>query len=664
MARSAFLKNGSSQRFADITYNLRGLNMVTPDQSVDDSDRTVGQSPYTINSRMYAPENEPRTAISSRRGAGFYTIPVGESQDVSQEAVTGASTVQMSNLKRYAQPFSPTGTRRLSRLDLRIRSNTSNDVIVVEIRQDVSGNFGPRIAISTAQRQSVTDTYAYATVRFPQAPLMDNTKDYWIMVYAQDDTVGEYDLSTTTAATGLLASIDGGVVWTPTSTSLNFKTYQANDAPVLGQWRYVKSDGTKQTLFAVGGASPAIYKVDNESTGAVSTIVTGLDTDARRYRSEVVAGILYIVNGYDPVIKWNGSTVTRLTHSTAFPVPQNIILHKNRVFYYDRDNPTRVYFSELAPDYDTINSVNFVYVPDPTSPDPITGWTIYQDQLVIFKNDSKWQLIGSDISSFSLTQSPGGTKGAVCQEAIARGETLVFFWSSDGGPYYYDGARDVAIGDIILPETKNITDLQFMDSVVTDREWRIYYRTAGEINHKRMLLYDLRYAEWFLDTETYTRLPDVRTLESNELVEASSVLGALYYGEAEDANLGAPIDWKYWTNYKKYTSGIARDRVRTFRAVFESPNRSYSVLVGKDADFNNDPAMRSVLLQTSGILYDGGETYGSPTAIYDLGTKVASPKVSLSGRANNTQYRFEKFGAHTRVFLYGYEGIIKSGRPR
>lgn len=663
---SSFLVNGSSQRSSDITYNLRGLNMVTPDQIIDDQSKTAGQSPYVINSRMYAQDESPRTSIASRKGAGFYTIPVGEAVDAQQTSTTGQSNQSLSYLNRQAQRFTPIASKRLDRIDLLLKNNTSVDVILVAVYEDVSGNLGNRIALSAIQRQNVQDAYTYTTFRFPQAPLVSSSSNYWIVTYGQDPTItNDYYVSRSTTGSNLMLSSDGGTTWTATTGSINFKVYQCDDAPVLWHTRYVKNDGTKQTIFAVGGASPAIYRVSNESTGAVTSIVTGLSTAATRYRSEVIAGILYIVNGYDAVIKWDGTTVTRLTHdSSLFPVPMNIWFHKNRVFYVNKDNPTRVYFSELAPDYDTIKSVNFFYVPDPTSPDPITGAEVFQDQLVFFKRESKWVLVGDDLSSFSLNQSPGGTKGAISQEAIAKGETRLFFWSIDGGPYYYDGARDVAIGDNIQPETKYITSPELIDSVVTDREWRIYYKRVGDTEHRRMLLFDLVYREWFLDTETYTRLPGVRALEANELVEASSTIGALYMGEVQDAQMGAPIDWKYWTNYKKYTSGIAKDRVRTFRAIFDSPDRTFSVIVGKDSDFDNDPTAKTVILETSGIVYDGGETYGSPTAIYGRGSRVSSPKVSLSGRANNTQYRFEKLGAYTPVRLYGYEAIIKSGRPR
>lgn len=650
---------------ADVMYNLRGLNMVVPDQILDDSSRTAGQSPYAINSRMYAQDIEPRTAIQSRKGASFYTVPIGEALDVQNTTTTGQSNQEVSHLKREAQRFTPSVSKRLTKIDLLLKNNDSNDVIMVAVYTDASGNLGTQIALSSIQRQNVQDTYTYTTVRFPQAPLVSSSSNYWIVVYGQDESVANtYHLSRTTTGSNLMVSIDGGVTYTATTGSINYKIYQSDDAPVLWQYRYVKSDGTKQTLFAVGGASPAIYRVTNESTGATTSVVTGLSTSATRYRQAVVAGVLYIVNGYDPVIKWDGTTVTRLTHdSTIFPVPDNIILHRNRVFYYARNNP-RSYFSELAPDYDTVNPENFFYVPDPTTPDPITGWIVFQDQLIIFKKESKWQLVGNDLASFVLNQAPGGFKGAVSQEAITGGESRIYFWNGDDGPNYYDGARDVAIGDNIQPEIKQITDPELIDTTLTDREWRIYYKRTGDDHHQRMFLFDIRYREWFLDTDTFTRLPVVRTLEANELVEASSVVGALYLGEVDYAQLGAPIDWKYWTNYKKYASGIAKDRVRTFRAIFEAPDKTNTVQVGKDADFDNDATMKNVLLQTSGIVYDGGETYNSPTAIYGLGTRVADPRVALSGRAKNTQYRFQKYGAYTPVRLYGYEAIIKSGRPR
>lgn len=662
-----FLRKGNRRQIPDFMYTLRGLNMVEPDQTIDSNGRTYGQTPYTINSRMKAQDTEPRTAIASRKGIGFYTIPVGEALNDSQTVTTGQGAHDVSYLSRVAQTFTPSATKRLTAIDLLLKTNTSNDVVMIAIHENNSGALGTRVAISSIQKQDVSGNYTYVRARFPQAPLLTAGTTYWFVVYSQDPAAaGTYYLSYSTVNYGSnMTSIDGGVTWTPFIGSYNYKIYLSDDAPVLWHTRYVKNDGTKQTIFATGGATPALWQVTNEATGAVMQILGGLSPNATRYRKAVINGVLYIVNGYDNIIKWNGSAISRIANDPSlFPVPCNIVVHKNRVFYYNKDNPTRVYFSNLATDYDTIPSVNFFYVPDPSSPDAITGWVVWEGQLVIFTAETKWHLIGNDLASFDLVQTPGGLKGAVSQEAIARSEKVIYFYSIDGGPHYYDGSRDMPIGDIIQPETNGIINPETIDTILTDREWRIYYKHLGDSNHKRMLLFDMKYGEWFLDTETYTRYPATRSLEANELVEASSVVGALYMAEVQDAHLGAPIDWKYWTNYKKYLSGIAKDRIRTFRAVFEAPDRTYSVLVGKDADFDNSPAMKTVTLNTTGITYDGGETYGDPTATYGLGTSVAQPKVSLSGRANNTQYRFEKYGAYTPVRLYGYEGIILSGRPR
>lgn len=653
---------GSQQ--ADMQYNLRGLNMVTPDQSIDDSDRTKGQSPYTINSRMFFPKDtdDPRSASQNRLGAGFYTVPVGEALDTQNTTTTSQSDLQVSNLARIAQRFTPTQNKALTAIDLNIKSNDSIDTVQIDIYEDVSGNFGNRIARTSLRRNDFTSSYGYVKARFSQAPTLSTAKNYWIVVYGSEPAIlTSSHVSRTTAGSNMMISNDAGTTWAPASGSFNFKTYLSTPGTVKGLHRFVTKTGVKQTLFAHGDS---IYRVTNESTGAITAIKTGLNASASRVRFVTVLDKVYIVNGYDSMMIWDGTTMTTATHNADFKVPENIILHKNRAFYYSRDDPTRLYFSELYPDLQNVSSVNFIYIPDPASPDPITGFTVFQDQLVIFKKESKWLLVGDDLATFSLNQSPGGTKGAVSQEAIANGETRLYFWSIDGGPYYYDGVRDVAIGDNIQPIIHNVTNIAETDAIVTDREVRFYFKYKGAAAHQHMLLMDLRYKEWFFDTETYTRLPISWTLEDNQLVEASSVVGAVYFGEVGNNHLGAPILYKYWTNYKKYTSGIAKDRVRKFRAVFASPDRTMTVQIGKDADFDNDARIKNIILTSSGIVYDGGETYGSPTALYGKGSRISQPKVSLSGRANNTQYRFEKDVLNTPVSLYGYEGTIKSGRMR
>ena len=638
--------------------------MVTPDQLFDDSNKTVGQTPFAQNFRVWNPQDtsDPRTAINSRKGVGFYTIPVGETLDTQNITTTGQTAQSVSYLNQIAQRFTPTTNNALTAIDLLVQNAGSNDNLIVKVYEDVSGNFGTLVATSSIPRSSIQNAYTYTKVRFPQAPQLDITKNYWIVLSGQEELeLNNYSVSKTSTGSNLKTSVDGGQTWLSPTGSINFKTYLSTPGGVKGQHRFVTKAGVKQTLFAHG---TSIYLVTNESTGAVTAIKTGLSSLAERVRFKTVYDKVFIVNGLDAMGKWDGTTYTDSVHTTAFPIPDNVIIYHDRAWYYSRSEPTRLYFSNLYPDLETIPSVNFQYVPDTSSPDPLTGFVVFQDQLVVFTKESKYLLLGDDVSTLGLAQSPGGTKGAVSQEAISLGEKVVYFWSIDGGGYYYDGAQDVSLTDPIQPLVDNIQDIDQIDAIVTDREWRVYYRRRGVTRHRNMILYDLRYNDWAMDTETYTRLPVSWSLENNELIEASSSVGSLYFAESQESNLGAPIEWKYWTNYKKYTSGIAKDRVRTFRAIYATPDRTMTVKVGKDADFDNDTRFKNVVLNSSGIMYDGGETYGSLSAVYGLGTRVSQPKIALSGRALSTQYRFEKDVIGQPVQLYGYEAIIKAGRPR
>jgi hypothetical protein len=657
-----------SKTSMDQQYGMRGLNMITPDQVIDEDSKTAGQSPFTINTRLLAPQetSDPRAGVQSRRGITQYTLPVGEAVDAVNTTTTGQANNTVSYLARRAQRFTPTANKALTAIEILVKNNGSNDNLIIDVYEDVSGNLGTKIASSSVARGSITDAYTYVKARFAQAPTLSTATNYWIVTYTQDEAyTTSYHLASTTTGANAISSVDAGANWAAFTGSFNFKVYLSDVGTVVGTHRFVTKAGLKQTLFAFRTTTgTSIYRVTNESTGTVTAIKTGLSPLTTRVRFKTAYDKVLITTGYDAMGKWDGTTYTSSTHTVDFPIPDNVTIYHDRAWYYSKSEPTKLYFSELYPNLETVLSVNFQYVPDTASADPITGFIPFQDQLVIFTKESKYTLLGDDVSTLGLSQSAGGTKGAVSQEAIAMGEKVVYFISLDGGAYYYDGAQDIGLSDNVQPEIDDITDFDSIDTIVTEKEWRIYYKPTGSLTHTKMLLLDLRFQEWLMDTETYTRLPLTFSLEDNTLIEASSTCGALYFGEAGLSQLGAPIKFRYWTNYKKYTSGIAKDRVKTFRAIFASPDRTTTVKIGKDADFDNDAKFKNIVLNSSGVLYDSGETYGSDTAVYGRGSRISQPKVSLSGRAENTQFRFEKDVIGILLSLYGYEAIIKSGRPR
>jgi len=151
-------------------------------------------------------------------------------------------------------------------------------------------------------------------------------------------------------------------------------------------------------------------------------------------------------------------------------------------------------------------------------------------------------------------------------------------------------------------------------------------------------------------------------LDNNRLIEISSKVGAAYYAEENYSDLGKPIAWNYWTMYKYYTSAAAKDRIKRFRPVIRAVTAAYTMLIGKDIDFENKPDMRTYYVSGQGATWGGGELWGGGEV---WGSKRLVDRASgMSRRGKHTQYRFEKEGVETPVEMVGYISQVKPGRAR
>lgn len=102
----------------DETYDLRGLNLIAPDQIMP-----KGESPWTINSRMYARnEGDSRVANRTRMGSVRLTTAVGETLST-QNIDTGTGDLAITPTRIVAQPFDADADGALTRTDLEIKRN-------------------------------------------------------------------------------------------------------------------------------------------------------------------------------------------------------------------------------------------------------------------------------------------------------------------------------------------------------------------------------------------------------------------------------------------------------------------------------------------------------------------------------------------------------------
>ncbi len=655
MQRSAFESSqnnaritSSSKLVVDETYDLRGLDMVTPDQI-----KPVGETPFAENFRMYArDEDDTRVAIRTRKGSSRITTADAETLST-QNVATSTGDLEFSPTRIIAQPFNAGSTNALTRLDFEVKKNLgATGHIMIELRADNGGVPGTMIGASSILSSAVTDTYQYLPAYFMDAPNLVNGTQYWALLYVQDNGSNTYHVRQTADVGALdLESTDAQITWSSLGVSFRFKSYMAENDGVKGFARYYPSNGNKRTLMAAGG-----NLFSAEDNGTVTNIDSTLNAGSEFVRFCFLNDKAIYVNGINAMKKWNGTTVSTITGA---PSGASLVkVHQGRVFALTEKVLFR--FSELY-DEETWPSVNFFYVPEPKSNDPVTGARTFQDNFVIFTHETKHIIYGSDISTFTRKEAVG-TKGAVSDEAIAVDRNNIYFMADDGQIYAYNGSTDTLISEKMEPEFAAITDRKQVRLHLYRNQLRVYYPGPTSSTNDRMAIFDITSAQWFKDTGRQV----IGSLEwnqddANDLIEFSSRTAWMFRGEQGYSDLGKPIDFKYWTNYKTYGSGTSKKRVKRFRPVIRTVDADYTLSIGKDMDFADNPDMRAYVVTGGGakfgnFLWGDGTTWGKK--------KMISKKSAMSGRGEHIQYRFERYGVETPVELYGYVAQVKVGRPK
>ncbi len=152
----------SGNRLAgDVITKLAGLDMVSP---VDEMQ--LGRTPEAHDFRLYAQSEGGReVAVTTRKGSGFYTTPLGEALNVSNTSSTGASDVNV-GIETFIQlqPFTAASNGLLTRIDLNAAVGTSNSALRIDIYSD-DGN-APSKLLTRSSVSDLGSSFAWLTARF------------------------------------------------------------------------------------------------------------------------------------------------------------------------------------------------------------------------------------------------------------------------------------------------------------------------------------------------------------------------------------------------------------------------------------------------------------------------------------------------------------------
>lgn len=652
------------------SLDLRGLDLVTPVDLIAN-----GHTPFAKNFRLYAQQTDDRrVAVSSRKGPGFYTAPLGETLSASHTDATGASTAEVGlELGIHAQSFTAASNDRITRIDVSVgNTGAASGPLIVRLYDTVQGRPGNLLSESSILSGTIGTTPGYETARFLNAPKIVSGATYWIVLQMQDDGKGTYQLATATSGTPAYVTDSALFAAQPASYSLNFRVYTSPDAKNKGGYRFARDNGQNITLVAYG---TTMYKV-NEVDGSLTSIATGLSANASEYSFANGDNKVFWVNGYDQLKAWNGTTVETIT-DPELPILSQIEMHKDRLWGVVATDPNKLVFSENPgnPAFDPTGaiptpanqqwyyawlSVSFIYVPRPHNGSPITGIISFQDALQVFTQDKKYVISGYDRGSFNLREATG-VRGALSARGIASDENRVYFVSGDG-LYEYNGSQDKKLSELINPLFDGCSQKPDISPVIWKNEVRFYFASNGSPVNDSCIIYNKDLGEIQYDTDTWVD----RAIyygdadDEQQLVELSSLVQATYLAEQDYNSLGAPIDFEYRMKYDSMGAPAQKKRINRYYPILQGVDVSFPLTIAVDKDFQDSPRLKDIALITNGAKL-GAFKLGDGTLLGG-DTSFKMHRQSLSGYAYYWQMRILRKAVNNRVAFIGAQFSFKTKR--
>lgn len=224
-------------------------------------------------------------------------------------------------------------------------------------------------------------------------------------------------------------------------------------------------------FFKTSDGSSSVICSDGESIWSTTDYVNYTNVKSGlspffQLRGKVIRDKAWLTNGSDPVMTWDGSTLSELDGSGTTPdVPKGkyIDYHDERVWMYGIDgNLSSLRFSaltdsggaEITPDdEDAWPEDNEIQISEGDA-DVGTGIFLYRGYLYCSKQYSMWRIVGYDEDTYSRVKTRS-TTGTRFQESIQLKDNLVQFIGVDG-LYVFDGEESKRISDVVDPASSEV----------------------------------------------------------------------------------------------------------------------------------------------------------------------------------------------------------------
>lgn len=258
------------------------------------------------------------------------------------------------------------------------------------------------------------------------------------------------------------------------------------------------------------------------------------------------------------------------------------ITHQDRNWYVDQSNPNRLYYSEpLEPG--NVGPFNYIDV-FPREGDIITNLASYQDQLLVYKNNSIDRVVGDNPSNFIALPflENIGTPGINTRASFAGDE---YFYDYRTGIYVLRQFNPVRLSDPIRPMFDSIPSAAAKNAALAifrDHLWFSYPSGNAQTKNNRLISYNVRVPDSW-SRHTFNRCANFaiwpQVGDSTRFVCGDPDSGLVYvYNDTAriDAYQSTRIKLTYKTGWLPFAGPELRKQFRGFHLGFEADTISGS----------------------------------------------------------------------------------------
>ena len=261
-------------------------------------------------------------------------------------------------------------------------------------------------------------------------------------------------------------------------------------------------DSSREIPLAISGGFVYVYDEDGEEWVRSYTYPLVL---ARRHYSVLMTRIgmtdyMLIADGANRILKFDGETFSLFGSEEGCSniAVSYIAMFRGRLFAAgDFDHPNRLYYSKLPGDQRTIEDWGFdedspavegghVEI-GTTSGDPITAIAAISNQLLIFKKNSIYRLIGDRPSNYNIELIKTDST-FVTDTATAVWRDLIYY-VTEGGLYCFNGVDAAPMPDARMIK-RIMSGADTTDTRMAVAGDKLYFTVSTEAGH-RLIEYDL-----------------------------------------------------------------------------------------------------------------------------------------------------------------------------